>query len=51
MPSDDTENHFQHVQAPPCDDCAKEQKRLAMISMAVGMAAGAGVVFLYLRSR
>ena len=45
------DEHYHHMQAPPCDGCAKEQKRLAVLSIVAGMALGAGAVFLALKAK
>jgi len=44
-------DHYAHVTAPPCDECAAEQKRLAIMGAVVGMLVGAGAVFIYARSK
>ena len=43
------EHATQHVTRPPCDECAKEQKRLALIAGVVG--AVAGMAFVYVVAR
>jgi len=47
--SDDTASHYDHVKAPPCDECAQEQKRLAMISAVAGALLGAGLIAFYFK--
>lgn len=50
-PNDDTANHYKtHNSRPACDECAKEQKRLAAISAGLGVLLGAGAVFFYWKS-
>ena len=44
-------DHYAHVTAPPCDECAAEQKRVAFIGMALGVIIGAGAVLIYARTK
>ena len=51
--SDDTKEptpHSLHVTQEPCDECAGEMKRLAIIAAGVGMVLGIGMTFLVVRS-
>lgn len=49
--TDDTTQHYQHVaDQVTCDECARDEKRAAILGVVVGVVAGAVAVYLLVRN-